>query len=106
MTAQRLVYEKQQRLVVRVCNYSDEPYELRKDSFLTRAEPVECLPGPGEELYVSRKGNMLSVSTGVSGQTDLLPTAGRDPVAIPSATTASASTMAVGADTPVAEVMR
>ena len=50
MTAWTLIHGKQKRLVARVCNYSDEPYELKADYYLTRIEPVECIPGPGEKL--------------------------------------------------------
>ena len=76
MTVRTLVDGKRHRLVARVCNYSDEPYELKRDSFLARAEPVECLPGPGEELpqesHINRRNNMLSMATGASEKTELL----------------------------------
>jgi len=49
MTARMLVDGKQKRLVARVCNYSDEPYELKADYYVARAEPVEYIPGPGEK---------------------------------------------------------
>jgi len=39
MTARTLIDGNRKRLVARVCNYSDEPYELKADSYLARAEP-------------------------------------------------------------------
>jgi len=107
MTAKTLVDRRQERLVARVCNYSDKPFKLKAVYCLARAEPAEYIPRPDEEssdkLCVDTLDNMLSVSTGASGQMDLLPTVERDPVATSSATTVSASTTAAGADTPVAD---
>jgi len=106
MTAQTLIDGKRTRLVARVCNYSDEPYKLLADSFLARAEPVECLPGPGEklpnELCISSRTDTLSMSTGAKVSTDLLPTVERNPVATLRATTLGASTTAVDAETAAA----
>ena len=112
LTAHMLIDDKQKRLVARVCNYSDEPYELKVNSFLAHAEPVECLPGPGEKLpnkLCTRNGiNVLSMSTGAKVSTDLLPIAGRDLFTTTlRTTTVSASTTAADAGTvtaPVADV--
>ena len=106
MTARTLVDGKQERMVARVCNYSNEPFELRANYCLARAEPVEYIPRSEEKPrgeWCVDKGdvNMLSVSTGTVGTTDSPPTAGRNPVATLSATTAGASTTAAGADMPV-----
>jgi len=49
MTARTLVDGRQKRLVARVCNYSNEPFELKANYCLARAEPVECIPRPGEK---------------------------------------------------------
>jgi len=77
---------------------------LKAEYCLARAEPAEYILRSGEEssdkLSIDTFVNMLSVSAGSTGQTDLSPTAGRDPVATSSETTVSASTMAAGADTP------
>jgi len=94
--------------VALVCNYSDEPYELKRDRFLARAEPVECLPRPGEELpkesYINRRNNMLSTSTGASEKTDLRPATEQNPVdAQRTTTTVCEGTTAAGADNPVAD---
>jgi len=40
MTAQTLIDRRQERLVDRICNYSDEPFELKANYCLARAEPV------------------------------------------------------------------
>ena len=40
MTARTLVDGRQKRLVARVCNYSNEPFELKANYHLARAEPV------------------------------------------------------------------
>jgi len=107
MTARMLVSGKRRRLVARVCNYSDEPYELKKDSFLAHAEPVECLPGSREELpkelCIGRRNNMLSVSTGASEKTDLRPATEQNPVDAQRTTTVSEGTTAAGADAPAAD---
>jgi len=85
MTVRTLINGNQERLVARVCNYSDEPYKLKGDYYLACAEPVECIPGPGEklsgELRDSNSSNVLSMpmSTGATASTDLLLTAERDP---------------------------
>jgi len=96
MTARTLVDGKQKRLVARVCNYSDTPYELKADYCLAHTEPVEYIPGPGEkpsdELCTSSGINMLSLSTGATMSTDLLPTMERDPVTTLCATTVGVST--------------
>jgi len=109
MTARTLVDGKQKRLVARVCNYSDEPFELRANYCLARAEPVEYVPKPGEkspeEWRVDRGDiSMLSVSTGTSVSTDSPSVTRRDPATTSSATPVGASTTAVGADTPVVDV--
>jgi len=92
-----------------VCNYSDQLFELKAEYCLARAEPAEYIPRSGEEspdkLSVDTSVNMLSVSAGSSGRTDLSPFAGGDPVATSSAMTAGASTTAAGADTPVADAI-
>ena len=79
MTAWTLIDGKQERLVARVCNYSDEPYELKADNYLACAEPVEYIPGPREKqsdkLCTNGGINVLSVSTGATASMDLLPTA-------------------------------
>jgi len=106
MTARTLIDEKQKRLVASVCNYSDEPYELKADYNLARVEPVECIPGPGEklseELCTSSGISMLSMSTGATASMDLLPMAERDPVMTLRATTVGVSMMAADAKTAVA----
>jgi len=85
ITAQTLIDGKQKRLVTRVCNYSNKPYELKADYYLARAEPVECIPGPGEklsdELRTGSGINMLSMSmsTRATVPMDLLSMVGRDP---------------------------
>ena len=102
MTARTQIDGKQERLVVQVCNYSGEPYELKADYYLAHAEPVECIRGPREklsdELCTSSDINMLSVSTGAITSMDLLPTVERDPVMILHATTIGVSTMAADAN--------
>jgi len=108
MTARTLVDGKQERMVARVCNYSNEPFELRANYCLARAEPVEYISRSGEKPrseWCIDKGdvNILSVSTGTVETTDSPPTAGRDPVATSSATTVGASTTAAGADIPVVD---
>jgi len=50
MTARTLVDGKQKRMVARVCNYSNEPFELRANYCLARAEPVEYIPKTGESV--------------------------------------------------------
>ena len=101
MTARTLISENQERLIARVCNYSDEPYELKADYYLARAEPVEYIPGRGEKQSDGIK--MLSMSTGVAVSTDLLQTAERDPVTNLRGTTVGVSTTAADADAPVAD---
>ena len=54
MTTRTLINVNQKQLVAIVCNYSDDPYELKADCYLARAEPVEYVPGPVEKLYVYR----------------------------------------------------
>jgi len=108
MTARTLVDGKQERMVARMCNYSNEPFELRANYCLARAEPVEYIPRSGEKPrgeWCIDKGdvNVLSVSTGAVETTDSPPTAGRDPVEISSTTTVGASTTAAGADMPVVD---
>jgi len=107
MTARTLVNAKQERLVARICNYSDEPFELKTGYCLARAEPVEFIPGPGEKwsdhLNTKDGVNVLSVSTGATMSTDLPSATRQDPATTSSATTLSASTTAAGADTPVAD---
>jgi len=107
ITARTLVSDKQERLVARICNYLDEPFELKTGSFLTRAEPVEYLPGPGEKWSdnLDTKGgvNVLSVSTGTTASMDLPPATRQNPITTSSATTVSASTTAAGADIPVVD---
>jgi len=81
MTARTLINGSQKRLVARVCNYSDEQYELKADCYLARARPVECVPGPGEKLSsnVCNDGNdmlPMSVLPAVSSPPDVSPTAG------------------------------
>jgi len=44
MTAWTLINVNQKRFVARVCNYSDEPYELKADYYLARVAPVEYVP--------------------------------------------------------------
>jgi len=106
MTARMLIDGKQERHVARVCNYSDEPYKLKADYYLARAEPMEYIPGPGEKqsdnLCTSGGISVLSVLTGATVSTDLLPTAGQDLVTTPRATTVGVSTTAVGAETATA----
>ena len=92
-----------------MCNYSNEPFELKANYCLARAEPVEYVPKPGEKLQdewrVSRNDvSMLSVSAGTSESTDSPSVAGRGPDATPSATTVSTSLTAAGADTPVVDM--
>jgi len=84
MTARTLINGNQERLIARICNYSDKPYELKVDCYLACAEPVECVLGPGEKLsdeVRSSENHVLpmSVLPGVSSSPDLLPTTGRDP---------------------------
>jgi len=108
MTAWTLIDGKQKRLVARVCNYSDEPYELKADYYLARAEPMECIPGPREkfceEPCTSSGINMLSMfmSTGAIVSTDLLPMAQRDPVTTLCTTTIGASMTAADAESATA----
>jgi len=108
MTARTVIDGKQKRLVAQVCNYSDEPYELKADYYLAHAEPVECLPGPGEKLpdepCTTSGINMLSMSmsTGATASMDLLPMAERDLVATLCTTTVCASTTAADAETATA----
>jgi len=40
MTARTLIRRNQKRLVARVCNYLDEPFELKANYYLAQAEPV------------------------------------------------------------------
>jgi len=108
MTPRTLVDGRQERLVARVCNYSNEPFELKANYCLARAEPVECIPRPREESQdewrVSRNDiSMLSVSTGTSVLTDSPTTTGRNPDSTPCATTVSTSMTAVGANVPAAD---
>jgi len=108
MTARTLVDGKQKRLVARICNYSDEPFELRANYCLARAEPVEYIPKPGEksldEWHVDKGDiSILSVSTGTTESTDSPSATGRDPVTTLSATTVGASTTAASADIPVVD---
>ena len=102
MTTRTVISEDQERLVARVCNYSDEPHELKADYYLARAEPVEYIPGPREkqsdELNTKSSINMLSMSKGDAVSMDLLPTVERDPVTILHATTIGVSTMAADAN--------
>jgi len=44
MTTRMLIKGNQERLVDRVCNYLDKPFELKADCYLARAEPVVCVP--------------------------------------------------------------
>jgi len=79
------------------CNYLNEPYELKADCYLARAEPVECIPGPDEkpsDELCSSKMLSMSMSTGATVPTDLLPMAERDPATSLRATTIIASTTA------------
>ena len=108
MTARTLVDGRQKRLVARVCNYSNEPFELKANYCLARAEPVEYVPKPGEGLQdewrVSRNDvSMLSVSAGTPGSTDSPPATGRSPTATPNATTVSTGLTAAGADVPAVD---
>ena len=103
MTARTLVDGRQKRLVARVCNYSNEPFELKANYHLARAEPVEYVPKPGEELKdewrVSRSDiSMLTVSTGTPVSTDWPLAVEQDPGSTPSATTVSPGSTAAGAD--------
>jgi len=103
MTARTLVDGRQKRLVARVCNYSNEPFELKANYCLARAEPVEYVPKPGEEPQeewrVGRNDvSMLSVSAGTPASTDLPSTTGRGPDSTPSTPTVTMSPTAVGAD--------
>ena len=106
MTARRLINGNQERLVTRICNYSDEPYELKADCYLARTQPVECVPGPGEKLsdeVCSSENDVLPmcVLPGVSSSLHLLPTTGQDPTTTLRATTVSGSTTAAGTRTAV-----
>jgi len=91
-------------------DYSDEPYEVKANCHLVRAEPVECVPGPSEKLpsYVCNDGNdIVSVLPGASSSPDLSPTVGQDPMTTFRATAVSASMTANGAGTatpPVTDV--
>jgi len=96
MTVRMLINVNQTRLVARVCNYSDKPYELKADCYLARAEPVEYVPGPGEKL--SDCVSSVPVSSGTAKSPDLLPTTERDPTTALRATTITASTTAAGAE--------
>jgi len=84
MAARTLIDVRQERLVTRICNYSDEPYALEAGSYLARAEPVDCLPGSGEEI-TGRIGDYncrvspVSVVTGATAAVDQSLTAERDP---------------------------
>jgi len=108
MTARTLVDRQQERLVARLCNYSDKPFELKADYCLACAEPVEFIPKRDEEssgkLCVDTFIKMLSVSAGASGRTDLPPTAERDPVTTPAITTADVSMTVANAETVPAPV--
>ena len=108
MTARTLVDGRQKRLVARVCNYSNEPFELKANCCLARAEPVEYVPGPGEKSWDEWRFarpdiNVLSVSTGTSETTDSPSEAGRDPVSTQHATTVSVSPTAAGAEVPAVD---
>jgi len=75
MTARTLVNAKQERLVARICNYSNKLFELKTGYYLARAEPGEFIPGPREKwsdhLNTKAGVNVLSVSTGATVSTDL-----------------------------------
>jgi len=113
MTARMLVDPKQERLVARICNYSDEPYSLEAGSCLTRAEPVECLPGPGEEISNRAcNGNCnyriqpMSVLSGDSAPPGLSPITGRDLAAALNVATGNANVTATGAETATTPVTK
>jgi len=102
MSARTLVSGKQKRLVARVCNYSDKPFELKVHYCLARAEPVECIPKPGEksldEWHFDRGDiSMLSVSTGTAKSTDSPPAKGQDPAMTLSTVTVGTNATAAGA---------
>ena len=83
MTMQTLINGNQKRLIARVCNYSDEPFELKADCYLACTEPMECVPGPDGKLsgnVCNDSNGMLSMSVlpGTTAPSDLSPTAGRD----------------------------
>jgi len=102
MAARTLIDVKQERLVARICKYSDEPYALEAGSYLARAEPVDCLPGPGEEI-TNGIGNYnchvspVSVVTGATAAADQSLTAERDPAIAFSEATGNTTVTAAGA---------
>ena len=64
MPARTLFNGSSQQFVARVCNYSDELYELVADSYLARAEPVEPVPETGGQLSrteLARNDSNMSV---------------------------------------------
>jgi len=99
MTARTLINVNQKRLVARVCNYSDEPYELKANYCLAPAKPVGCVPGLDEKLSDSKL--FMSMSSGTTRSMDLLPTAERDPTTALRATTITASATGTGAEVAV-----
>jgi len=93
MTPRTLFNGSHNQPVALVCNYSDEPYELKADSYLARAEPVEHVAGeelPNHELACSDNAN-VSVLPDVSLSPDLQPTLELDPTTIFRMLTVSAS---------------
>ena len=102
MAARTLIDVKQERLVARICNYSDEPYALEAGSYLARAKPVDCLPGPGEEITngigdYNCRVSPVSVVTGATAAADQSLTAERDPAIAFSEATGNAKVTAAGA---------
>ena len=103
MTARTLIDGKQKRFVARVCNYSDEPYELKADYNLARAEPVECVPEPDgkpSSYALDCNANVnVSALLRASSLSGLPP---EDPTNLLRATTVNASATADGAGTTTA----
>ena len=49
MAAHTLFNDTHTEFVAHVCNYLSQPRTYKADSFLSVAEPVECIPGTGKE---------------------------------------------------------
>jgi len=86
-----------------MCNYSNKPYELKADSFLAKAEPVEHVPETGGEQLDSNLASSdnvdVSVLPDVSTSPNLQPTLEQDPTTVFHTSTISAAQAADTAGT-------
>jgi len=73
MTARTLVDRRQERLVARVCNYSDQPFELKAEYCLARAEPAEYIQRSGEESVTKVTVHLPPTATHLFGECTLPP---------------------------------